>query len=345
MPEKPLPTASAEPRATGFGSTLPLDPRYRIGAELITLIYIAIIAVIAIASGAIYVLFPELGALSHDVFTRPRGTWARSPVLLVITPALTAVVGIFFTRVLPYGYLSVLLTVGGAVAIIELLHSPIAPAISAGLLPLVLGVRSWMYPPGILLGTVLLAAVSEGWRRFCHAYGQSPVLIGEQARMDLTEEPPGGYRPVVALMLFVAVAVFFVEITGLRFILFPPLVVIGFEMLAHPRVCPWVRKPLWLPLVCFLTGAGGLISWRLFGVSPLAAGASVAWGVIVLRIFDLHIPPAFAIALLPLVMTSPGLAYPFSVGAGTILMTLWFLAYRRLTPPVVHTPSTVPLSL
>ncbi len=76
--------------------------------------------------------------------------------MLTITPFLTALIGILFTRALPYGYLSVLLTVGSAVALIMVLKSPIAPAISAGLLPLVLGVKSWWYPPGVLLGTVLL---------------------------------------------------------------------------------------------------------------------------------------------------------------------------------------------
>src|SRR5258708_10911619 len=103
---------------------------HRIGAELIAIIYIALIAVIAHATGAFYVLFPELGALSHDVFTRPRGTWASAPILLAITPVLTGVIGILFTRALPYGYLSVLLTVGGAVAVILALGSPIPPAIS-----------------------------------------------------------------------------------------------------------------------------------------------------------------------------------------------------------------------
>ena len=145
----------------------PLHGLYRLGGELIALVYIAIIAEIACATGAVYVLFPELGALSHDVMTRPRGTWANAPLLLAITPALTGVVGIVFTRMLPYGYLSVLLTVAGAIAIILALRSPVAPAISAGLLPLVLGVKSWWYPPAILLGTTLLAALSLPWKKYC----------------------------------------------------------------------------------------------------------------------------------------------------------------------------------
>src|SRR5215467_8791822 len=85
-----------------------LGGRSRLAGELIALIYIATIAEIAYATGAFYILFPELGALSYDVFTRPRGTWASSPVLLAITPALTGTIGIVVTRAFPYGYLSVI---------------------------------------------------------------------------------------------------------------------------------------------------------------------------------------------------------------------------------------------
>src|ERR1700741_2495992 len=105
-----VPTAMSRERP----AVSPLHGLHRLGGELIPLVYIAIIAEIACATGAVYVLFPELGALSHDVMTRPRGTWANAPLLLAVTPVLTGVVGTVFTRSLPYGYLSVLLTVAGA---------------------------------------------------------------------------------------------------------------------------------------------------------------------------------------------------------------------------------------
>ena len=316
----------------------PLDGIYRLGGELIALVYIAIIAEIALATGAFYVLFPELGALSHDVMARPRGTWASAPLLLAITPALTGVVGVVFTRSLPYGYLSVLLTVAGAIAVIRALRSPVAPAISAGLLPLVLGVRSWWYPPAIALGTVLLAALSVPWKKFCVARTAAIPAEGDDLVDDLLEMPPRGYEWLVALMAFVAVAVFFVKLTGLRFLLFPPLVVIGFEMLGHPAICPWANKPLKLPLACFLTALGGFVSWHFLGVTPLAAACSMAWGIAVLRVCDLHMPPALAVALLPLVMDRPTLAYPFAVGIGTTLLSLWFLAYQRLARGALSIP-------
>src|SRR5216683_7569372 len=313
------------------GAARALGRWHRFGAELIALVYIAVIAEMASATGAFYLLFPELGALSHDVFTRPRGTWAGAPLLLMITPVLTGVIGIFFTRALPYGYLSVVFTVGDAVALIFALKSPVAPAISAGLLPLVLGVKSWWYPAGVALGTVLLAVLSILWKRLSLAQNWLEPFSAAELVDEAIEQTPAGSYWLIALMLFVAVAVMFVNLTGLRFLLFPPLVVIGFEMFGHTAICPWAKRPLMLPAACFLTALGGLLFWNLLGAGPAAAACSMAWGILVLRGFDLHVPPALAVALLPFVMNSPTIAYPFSVGIGTLLMTLWFLLYQSVS--------------
>jgi hypothetical protein len=56
------------------------------------------VALTAQTTGFMLLLFPELAALSHDIMTRPGGKWASQPLRLVVTPTLTAVVGIFFTR-------------------------------------------------------------------------------------------------------------------------------------------------------------------------------------------------------------------------------------------------------
>jgi hypothetical protein len=310
-----------------------LQPRRRVAAEIIALSYIATIAAVANATGAFYVLFPELGALSHDVFTRPRGTWANAPILLAITPVITGAIGIATTRALPYGFLSVLVNVIGAIVVIFALRSPVAPAISAGLLPLVLGVTSWWYPPGIMFGTVLLAALSIPWKR---ANVGNTAESAEEIAEDITHEVAAPVRArwekIAALIAFVAVAVLMVKLTGWRFILFPPLVVIGFEMFVHPDICPWANRPLRLPIACFLTALGGLIFWKFLGVTPLTAAACMGWGIIVLRALDLHVPPALAVALLPLVMTNPTILYPFAVGLGTLLLTGWFFLCEWMLP-------------
>ena len=47
-----------------------------------------------------------------------------------------------------------------------------------------------------------------------------------------------------------------------------------------------------------------------------------------LRAFDIPMPPALAVGLIPLVMDAPSLKYPLSVAAGTAGLTGLFIAWR-----------------
>jgi len=303
-------------------------------ADALALIYIGVIASVASLTGAFYVMFPELGALSWDVMEHPRGRWASSPSMLALTPALTGILGTMVTRAMPYGVISVLITVTGCVAIIVALRSPVAPAISAGLLPLVLGVTSWWYPPGILFGCVLLAAISIPWRRYSESHdpgGDEPA-----DSISAPPEPSASFGilsvlpPVLwPLLAFVAFAVIMVKLTGMRFILFPPLVVILYEMLSHRERCPWVARPIGLPIACFLTAMGGYFFRAHIALDPLAAMLSMAWGIGVLRLFEIHIPPALAVALLPMVMNRVTIGYPLAVGLGTTMASVWFKVFEK----------------
>lgn len=293
------------------------------------MVYIAVIALIATGTGFSYVLFPELGALSHDIFKRPHGIWAKAPLMLIVTPLLTALIGTLVTRHLAYGMVSVFLVVGSAMLVIRLLGSPIAPAISAGLLPLTLGVRSWSYPVSILAGTILLAGISLVWRRIMP--GPAPVPSGSDLADDLVEQAPRDYSWTPFFLAFLFIASLAASLTGWRFLLFPPLVVIGFEMFAHASTCPWAGRPLILPVACTLSAAAGVILVTFFGVGPLAAACSIAVGIGILRLFDLHVPPALAVGLLPFVMARPSWEFPLAVAAGTLLLTMSFLLWRRLS--------------
>jgi hypothetical protein len=309
----------------------------RLKADCVALVYIGFIASVASLTGVFYLLFPELAALSWDVMERPRGRWADAPLLLALTPPLTGVIGTVVTRTLPYGFVSVLITVIVSVAIIRAMRSPIAPAISAGLLPLVLGVTSWWYPAGILFGTTMLAAVSIPWKRYAtsrdaayHRSDATAVAPPSERAHDPGTLPAIAMRHVLAaLIAFVAIAIGIVKLTGMRFVLFPPLVVILYEMLSHRERCPWVGRPVSLPLACFMAAAGGYFICAHTPFAPLAAMLSMAWGIAVLRILGLHMPPVLAVALLPLVMAHPTVAYPFAVGIGTTLASAWYVLVEK----------------
>ncbi len=305
---------------------------HRPASEFLALLYMVAVVGMAVTIGPFYMLFPELGALSYDGLGRPHGRWCGAPFHLATSPALAGVIGLIITRHFSYGLPALLLDAAGVMILIEVLQSPIAPAISAGLLPLVLGIKSWWYPPGILLGSVLLTALAILWKRFSlTAWPEidvAPIAEGEIS--------PAFLRRLGIILGFTVVAALAVRLTGLRFILFPPLLVIAYEMFGHPDSCPWASKPMRLPLVCMLTAAAGFAFFKLFGVGPAAAACSMAAGMLVLRIFELHVPPALAVALLPMVIESPTIAYPLAVGIGTSLLSIYFVAYSKWDGGVVE---------
>lgn len=312
-------------RADGSGK-ISAGLRRKWAAEFVAIGYMAAVAAAAALSGFAMLLFPELGALAHDVLTRPWGKWARQPVRLVLTPVLTAIVGTIATCLLPYHVLTILLVVCISIGIIRLLRSTIAPAISAGVLPLVLGLKSWLYPPGIAAGLVGLAIMSVIWKRWAEPVAEAPATSDVD---DILESAPRGWAWMVALLAFVAVAGLAAQLTGLRFILFPPLIVVAYEMFGHPETCPWAKRPMSLPLACGLTALVGIALLKVLGPGPMTAALGMAWGVLVLAGFNVHMPPALAVGLIPLVINKPTWMYPVSVTIGTLALTVASLLYSR----------------
>ena len=111
-----------------------------------------------------------------------------------------------------------------------------------------------------------------------------------------------------------------------------PLVVIAFETFRHRFDQPWAGRLKRVPLACLLTAAGGLLCVRTLGVSPQAAALSVVWSIAVLRVLRLHVPPALAVGLLPMVMSAPSLLYPVAVALGTLILVGGFALFRLVFP-------------
>lgn len=303
-----------------------LNSREQLQAEAFATAYVAAVAFAAHASGISFLLFPELGALAYDVLMRPWGKWASQPVRLVLTPAITAVIGTAITRWIPFNGLSVILIVGLSAAVIAMLRSSIAPAMSAGLLPMVLGIRSWVYPVGMTATLVVLSGIAVLWRKY-HSREERDNTAPDIE--DVLESPPRGKSWVLVLLIFAGALAELARVTGLRFIIFPPLVTIAYEMFGHTEMCPWTKRPVSLPSCCFLTAACGLLAFHFAGIGLVLALCSMVTGIVVLRAFELHMPPALAVGLLPAVMIAPSWKFPFAVLAGTVCLTVVFLGYRR----------------
>ena len=290
-----------------------------------------LIALAAHLSGMAVVLFPELAALSHDVLVRPNGEWARQPAQLILAPTITAAFGLFCTRHLHYGVGGILLIVIVSLVVIKLLRCSISPAISAGVFPLTLNEHSWLYPVAIFLDLSLLALILMLRKRYPSlTCARSVSQAAHSQVLDALEAVPQSRFWLVALMSFVLVVGSAAQFTGLRFILFPPLIVMGYELLGHPEVPGWMKRPRLLPFVCLMTAGIGLIADHTLHPGFIAVMVAVLCSVGVLRLFDLHMPPALAIGVLPFIIESPDYKYALSVFLGAVALTLSYFGYKRL---------------
>ena len=283
---------------------------------------------IAAVTGAALLPFPELGALSFDVFTRPAGPWAQAPLLVVATPAAAAVIGTLVTKAMPYGITSITLCIAGTMVIIRLLRSPVSPALSAALLPLSLGISNWGYPGAIVAGTAGLALLSTIYNRLGASQIRSRHLSVTDIEDDEMERPPRQYAWLPVFIGFLLLTYGISRITELRLVLFPPLVAIAFEMFAHAEVCPWAKRPLALPLACTVTAAAGVESVIIFGAGTVSSAAAMLVGIVTLRLFRVHLPPALAICLLPQIIAGADWRLVYSIAIGTATLTLVFLLAR-----------------
>ena len=317
------------------------ESRRIMSVVLISLCFMGGIAGAASASGVALLLFPELAALSYDVFLRPRGTWARAPWMLALSPALTAVLGVLVTRYLPYSAASIAICIVGAFVILRLMRSPIVPAISACFLALSLGEKSWLYPLAILLGTGALAVLSSAYRRL---FDQGATHLARSAADrvdDELESLPKQFLWVPFFVVFLGATYLLSMATGMRMVFFPPLVVIAFEMFAHAEVCPWAQRPVLLPAVCTLAAAAGVAALAAFGPGVTSAVLAMLFGVVTLRVTRLHTIPALAIGLLPQVTTRADWHFPLAVGIGSALLTTCFLIFKKFSGHRAHFPQSL----
>lgn len=262
-------------------------------------------------------LFPELASLTTVVIGMPGHAWSRSPLLLVLTPALCGTAGIVLGNLLPYGPLAVALVVAISLLLIRALRSPVMPALSAGLLPLALGIQSWQYPLALLPGCLGLALLIRLRR------GRQQATVPPEDRALPLEQDPG--EPALAplrrwlgpLALFLAGALLLVHALGSPLVLYPPLLVLAWETLARPDHCPWRRRPWAVLLAMTAAAAAGLLALHWLGPQPQATALLVLAIALLLNRLQLICPPAFAVALLPFVLHHPSAGFPLQVLLGT----------------------------
>lgn len=300
-----------------------------------SVILIALIAWLSYVSDLPLLLFPEFGALSNCVITRPQHIWARSPYHLAFMPALTGCIGVLVERLFGFGVSQVLLVLISSLLLLSLFRSPIIPSLSSSLIPLVLDIHSWAYPLSVFLSCTILAIIS-------HFHAQKLKISHYDAkpfRLFNGDWCRNSYHLVIFLG-FIAGIAFIAHISRQQIILFPPLAVLGFEILFHPDKHPWRHSPLPLMLIFFLSATGGFLAFSLCGHTVLGIVIAVSLSICMTFWRGLYVPTAIAVSLLPFVMQRVSLAFPFEITFGVAMLVGAAMARDWLTNQITRLSGT-----
>ncbi len=248
------------------------------------------------------IIFPEIAALSAGLFLAPKRSWQVSGIRMIVLISVCAVCGVAIVRYVPFPLLGqMILAFAVCQVILGFSRTTFAPMISAMVLPVLLQTDQWIYP---LAASGLTALIVLLYRLLIHA----GVCKAET------------YEPV-----FLA--------AGWQFCVAPPLLV-AFQEFSNPR-----SKARNVPVktVAVIAACAGIGAYgRLFltetaGVPlTLTAVLTAAGTAAVLLGGKLYLPPAGALAILPMLLPAAALAlYPVMVlGGASAMMLLARLFFR-----------------
>lgn len=260
------------------------------------------------------VIFPEITAVAIGALAAPKQSWnvSRLRLLLTITAAAIIGVGLVFVPISPV--IKVPLAMVCAVACVTASKTEFLPAISACVLPVLLGTKSPVYIGSVVVMTSLILLAQLILEK-CGLHEKS-VFTPVQPDKQLFALR---IRQIAAASVICMIPLLTKEI----FFIAPPLIVAFFEM-SKPHSKLLERSPQAASLMILASVSGVLSRFLLtekLGL-PLAVSAALSCAVILAAVcrMKLYFPPCGAIATLPFIIPEGALLrFPFEIAAGTLV--------------------------
>ena len=260
------------------------------------------------------VIFPEITAVAIGVLAAPKQSWnvSRLRLLLTITAAAIIGVGLVFVPISPV--IKVPIAMVCAVACVTASKTEFLPAVSACVLPVLLGTKSPVYIGSVVVMTSLILLAQLILEK-CGLREKS-VFTPVQPDKQLFALR---IRQIAAASVICMIPLLTKEI----FFIAPPLIVAFFEM-SKPSSKLLERSPQAASLMILASVSGVLSRFLLtekLGL-PLAVSAALSCAVILAAVcrMKLYFPPCGAIATLPFIIPEGALLrFPFEIAAGTLV--------------------------
>ncbi|MBR2176323.1 MAG: hypothetical protein IJ861_05175 [Clostridia bacterium] len=264
------------------------------------------------------IIFPEIAALAVGMLVSEKRAWKTTPARTLVLMSFAAFAGYLIgsDQGMPV-YPKVIVVFVICAAALLLTRCTMLPMISAALLPILIPVRSIIYPLSVIIFTSGIILLNRLFRKLGIAGNEKfrPIKINKKQELIHWGVLLG------VLMIVAAVAV------GLNIPLMiaPPLVVLFVEFSYTDS--PVRKSPLMIYLLtcaCAVIGScTRLILCILLGM-PLTVGvfAAAAAAICLLSAMKRLFPPAAALAVLPFIISETDVhLYPFEVmiGAGIFI--------------------------
>lgn len=312
---------------------------------LFALTMILLMVAVAELSGEKEIIFPEMAALTIGMWIVDKQVWRVSRTRMVALMTAGAVAGVCIVRYSPLPLIAdIAVSFAFTAVCLMLFRASLPPLISAGMLPILLGTDSWIYPAAVLTMTLTVAAgqrlMERGRRRTAADF--TPAA---------TEWKKETLRWLFLLSTILVVAAVPVYTSNLYFIL-PPLIVTYVEFAGSKA--GFRNRPVQIFLL--LTAAaflGTLFQWaghvRMQWPEWAVALAVFTSLFLLFERIGKFFAPAGAVALIPMIVPQEDLPLlPFEIAAGAALfiaaaMLLFQQCYRWQRAQLIVCLVPVPL--
>ncbi len=282
------------------------------------------LAVVAIMVGSAEILgekeiiFPEITAVAMGALIAPVQSWNTSRARLFAAIVSAAVAGVCIVRFIPE-ILILRIAVGllMAVGVITLSKTGFVPAISACILPILMGTKSPVYVISVAVMTALILVSQKVLEHFGLHEKYEYIPIGPSAELLKLRS-----KQVITVLIICILPAHFHEI----FFIAPPLIVAFFELSGKgSKLMKRKHTAIALMAAASFTGSAArfFVSEKLGLTMTLGAVLSSAVIFALCRKTKLYFPPCCAISTLPFIIPQTSMIkFPFEVIAGYIVITI-----------------------
>lgn len=275
------------------------------------------------------IIFPEIFAIVIGAWMSKSQPWKAGKGKMLISITVMAVVGVLVVRFIPWQIeYKIIIAFFIAATLLVITKSTFLPIISAGVLPIIMGTESIVYPISVFLLMAFILIIK--------------TLFEKTRIIEINTNPE--YEPelktevlrwLMIFAIFIPLCLIAVK-CNLLFLIAPPLLVAFSE-------CTYIDSPVrkapikvWLVTsVCAVIGAYSRFFLMVLLKTPIILVTAIIAAAVILLLTKSKtmFPPAGALSLLPLIIPEKKLlTYPFLI----IIGSATFLAFAMLIGKVLE---------